>query len=173
MHCPTPHPANPADPPAPPAVDVSSEAVAAHVDNLSTHWSADILRALAADRDRLAKERDHAVILKDSALDSGAELLAKVRIAVRRMDAEHNFVHPGEIVYLAEKIVLERDRHRAFVRSARGIVQAYASANPKHFWQGHGPYDPMGAHAWLVAESAEIGTARDGGDPKVEGKRER
>ena len=118
-------------------IDISTEAIAMHAALLrddphvnSSDSTTDLLEALAADRDRLArtdelaqlaiieaererdrfaKERDDAIILKDSALDSGAELLAKVQIAVRRMDAEHNFLHPGEIVYLAEKLVLERD----------------------------------------------------------------
>lgn len=56
---------------------------------------------------------------------------------------------------------------RTSIRSARRIVQHFASANPKHIWDGH-EQDPLGAHAWLESERAEIGTARDGGDPKVE-----
>jgi hypothetical protein len=73
----------------------------------------------------------------------------------------------------AEAIAADRDRLRACVRSARGIIQEYAREHPKHSWTWQGSYqsDPMGAHGWLEAEAAEIGTARDGGDPKVEGKR--
>ena len=70
---------------------------------------------------------------------------------------------------LIEALAADRDRLRTFVRSARGIIQAYASANPKHVWGCH-EIDPLGAHAWLAAESAEIGTMRDGGDPKVEAR---
>lgn len=58
-------------------------------------------------------------------------------------------------------------KHRIFIRSARMIVQHFASANPKHIWDGH-EIDPLGAHGWIEAESAEVGTNRDGGDPKVQ-----
>ena len=67
--------------------------------------------------------------------------------------------HPANPAY--------RDRLRAFVRSARAIVQEYAREHPTHRW-GEYWQDPMGAGAWLQAEAAEIGTARDGGDPKME-----
>ena len=69
----------------------------------------------------------------------------------------------------AESLAAARDRLRTFVRSARAIVQEYASEHPTHRWGEHWQ-DPMGAGAWLATEAAEIGTARDGGDPKMERK---
>lgn len=111
-----------------PDINISPEAVAtfAHKWGSKIGELASFVNALAADRDRLAKERDEAILLKDSALDSGAELLAKIQIAVRRMDSEHNFVHPGEIVYLAEKLVLERDEAAEQIHLLRGCVSADA-----------------------------------------------
>lgn len=99
---------------------------------------------LTADRDRLAIENETLV--------SGMTQLAERAVA-------------SSTVALAEI-----DRLRTFVRSARGIVQAYASEHPKLTFQGSYQGDPMGAHTWLAAESAEVGTNRDGGDPKVEAK---
>lgn len=66
-----------------------------------------------------------------------------------------------------DRLTSDRDRHREFVRSARGIVQEYASRHPRHTWAG-AVIDPLGAHAWLSAEAREVGTMRDGGDPTVE-----
>ena len=128
----------------PPAVDISSEAVSAQAKALSCGASirsfpeiGAMLEALAADRDRLDKERD-------------ASVWAELRAHDARADAE-----------------TERDRYRTFIRSARRIVQAYASEHPTHVW-GRYTQDPMGAHGWLAREAAEIGTMRDGGNPKVE-----
>ena len=58
-------------------------------------------------------------------------------------------------------LAADRDRHRTFVRTARAIIQAYASEHPTHVWQGS-YQDPMGAHTWLSAEPSEAGTMRDG-----------
>lgn len=85
-------------------------------------------------------------------------LWSEARDLSARLDASNAVVESNRI---------EIARLRAFVRSARAIVQAYASKFPKHVWQGH-EQDPLGAHAWLNAEAAEIGTMRDGGDPKAE-----
>jgi hypothetical protein len=68
---------------------------------------------------------------------------------------------------MLEALAADRDRLRTFVRCARGIVQEYANRHFRHTWAG-AVIDPLGAHAWLAAEAAEIGTARDGGDPGTE-----
>lgn len=142
----TPHPAKSAEKPEPPAVDISREAVAEWVDmareacnHPAEYVYADLIEALAADRDRVASENDTLV--------SGMTELAERAVA-------------SSTIALAEI-----DRLRTFVRSARVIIDSFAGDYPKHGWADR-EQDPFGAREWLHAESTEIGTARDGGNPK-------
>ena len=97
------------------------------------------------------------------AVDVSREAVAEqVRILRAHVTESDVFEAAGFI----EALAADRDRHRTFVRAARAIVQAYAEKYPKFMWDGE-MVDARGAHAWLAAEAAEIGTMRDGGDPKV------
>lgn len=103
----------------------------------------------------------------EPAVDVSSEAVAELCDAARR---ERTYDYPRTLEKCAETIealTADRDRHRTFVRSARAIVQAYAAKYPRFRWDGE-MIDAMGAHAWLEAEAAEIGTMRDGGNPKVE-----
>lgn len=124
---------------------------------------------IAADRDA---ERASAISFHEEA-NRLRDSLARANAERDRLAIENETLVSG-MTQLAERAVAsstvalaEIDRLRTFIRSARGIVQHFASENPKHIWGGH-EQDPLGAHAWLAAESAEVGTSRDGGDPKVE-----
>lgn len=142
---------HPADTPTHPAADISSEAVAAWVANKrhrGNWWDADLLEALAADRDRLSEERDQFLEL------------ASIRDA---RDAEMQV-----LMRLNNEVVADRDRLRTFVRSARGIIDSFSRDYPKHGWADRAQ-DPFVSREWLQAESTEIGTARDGGYPRWSG----
>jgi hypothetical protein len=76
---PLPH-GKPADKVEPPAVNVSSEAIAAHVEwfrreaGVSDYEAADLLEALAADRDRLAKTDGLAQLVISEAAEKDATI---------------------------------------------------------------------------------------------------
>jgi hypothetical protein len=99
------------------------------------------------------------------------ETIARLVAARQRLwtEARETSARLDVLKAVVESQKIEIARLRTFIRSARPIVQSYASNNPIFTMSDRCPQDPMGAHAWLEAEATEIGTMRDGGDPKVEG----
>lgn len=159
-----------------PAIDVSPAAVAERLawmrDDrvaLSEPVTADMLEALAADRDKWrgmvrAFDPAHFEFMDEETMRGRARQLDDCLIVENTLVDRLGEPASGENI--GEFILGRIERLRTFVRSARPIVQAYATKNPKFAHGGH-PQDPMGAHAWLEAEAEEVVTMRDGGDPKV------